>query len=644
MTPKESADELAARRATFPTGPGVYLLKDRSGRVIYVGKAKSLRGRVQSYLRGGDGRMQVPFLVRHVSDVECLVTVNEKEALILENNLIKQYKPRYNIRLKDDKSYVSVKITEGEAWPRVLVTRKIVKDGSRYFGPFHSASSVRETLDVIRKVFPLRTCSDAVFRNRTRPCLDYQEHLRAVTLLLEGKDRQLERLLEQRMQAASEALRFEDAARLRDQIAALRRTSEHQKAVAHGGMDQDVFGLYREGVFIEVQVLMVRRGKLVANQAFEFAHWDFADEEVLGSVLTQFYQGERAVPDRILLPLAIEDAPARAELLRERRGRQVEILVPARGQGRQLVEMARANARQAFVERRDESERLAHSTEELRRRLDLRSAPKRIEAVDISTFQGGATVGSVVALDEGRPDKARYRRYRVRGAAAGDDFASMRQVLERRLVAGREAGDLPDLLVIDGGRGQLGVALAVRDEVGVPELDIVGLAKMRVERDARSAEVRRSEERVFLPGRVNPVVLPRNSNALFLLQRARDEAHRFAITYHQKLRDTSRLRSPLDDVAGVGRSRRRALLRHFGSLARIRAATPEELAAVPGIGRGLAERVARELLVEASASPGEVSPARPDGSSSESAADGEHPDEPSLQARLGRAHPDDCPL
>jgi excinuclease ABC subunit C len=599
--------------AATPPKPGVYLLKDRAGKVIYVGKAKSLRARVLSYFRGGDGRQQVPFLVRHVADVECLVTVNEKEALILENNLIKQYKPRYNIRLKDDKSYVSVKITSAEPWPRVLVTRRIVKDGSRYFGPFDSASAVRETLDVIRKVFPLRTCSDAVFKNRTRPCLEYQirrclgpcvlpvsrdeyeEHLRAVSLMLEGKDKQLERVLEGRMKAASEELRFEEAARLRDQITALRRTAERQQMVAHGGGDLDAFGLYREGGYIEIQVLMVRRGKLVAHQSFDFADRDLPDEEVLGSVLTQFYQGERSVPDRILLPLPIEDAAVRAELLRERRGRQVEIVVPSRGQGRRIVEMAAENARQAFSERRDENERSAEAAEELRRRLHLQSAPKRVECVDISTFQGGSTVGSVVAFDEGRPDKSRYRRYRVSAAAAGDDFSSMREVLRRRLRAGREGGDLPDLLVIDGGRGQLGVALAVKNELEVEGLEIVGLAKMRVERDAFATEVQRSEERVFLAGRTNPVVLPRNSNALFLLQRARDEAHRFAVTYHQRLRDKGRLRSPLDDVPGVGPTRRRALLRHFGSLTKVRAATAEELAAAPGIGRDLAERLVKEL-------------------------------------------------
>lgn len=600
--------ELERRLATVPSGPGVYLLKDAGGRVIYVGKAKNLRSRVQSYVRGGDGRQHVSFLVRQMSDVECLLTGNEKEALILENNLIKQYKPRYNIRLKDDKSFVSVKITN-EAWPRVLVTRRIVKDGSRYFGPFDSASAVRETLDVIRKVFPLRTCSDTIFRNRTRPCLEYQirrclgpcvlevsraeyeEHLRAVALLLEGKDQQLERQLEVRMRQAAAELRFEDASRLRDQIAAIRRTSERQQAVSHGGGDQDVFGLYREGGFVEVQVLMVRRGRLVAHQAFDFADRDLPDDEILGAVLTQFYQGDRPVPDRILLPLEIEDAAARSELLRERRGRRVEILVPVRGAGRRILEMAQANARQAFAERRDEGERALQAAEELRRRLLLRSAPKRIECVDISTFQGGATVGSVVSFDEGRPDPSGYRRYRVRPEMAGDDFSSMREVLRRRFRAGRESGDLPDLLVIDGGRGQLGVALTVRAEFGAEDVDVIGLAKMRVERDARSSEIRRSEERVFLPNRSNPVVLPRNSNALFLLQRARDEAHRFAVAYHQRLRDAGHLRSPLDDVPGVGPARRRRLLRHFGSLARVRAASREELAAVPGIGLEIADRL-----------------------------------------------------
>ena len=606
---QEGLDE---RLATVPPKPGVYLLKDRAGKVIYVGKAKSLRSRVASYFRGGDGRSQVAFLVQRVGDVECLVTQNEKEALILENNLIKQYKPRYNVRLKDDKSYVSVKITN-HAWPRVVVTRRIVKDGGRYFGPFHSASAIRDTLDVIRKVFPLRTCSDTVFRNRSRPCLEYQikrclgpctlpvdreeyeQHLRAVTMLLEGRDSQLRKRLEERMKRASDELRFEEAARLRDQLRAIEKSSERQQVVSHRGGDADVFGLYREGGFIEIQVLLVRGGRLVSNRSFEVADWELPDEEVLRSLLTQFYQGEREIPDAILVPLAIDDAEARAELLRDRRGRAVEISVPQRGDRRRLLELACTNARQAFGERRDERQRLEHTARELMERLHLRSAPKRIECVDISTFQGGETVGSIVAFDEGRPDTSGYRRYRVRGVVGTDDFASMRDVVRRRLAHAKVAGDMPDLLVIDGGRGQLAVAAAVCDELGIEGLDLVGLAKLRVERDPRAAEIARVEERVYLRGRANPVILPRNSNALFLLQQVRDEAHRFAITYHQKLRDRARLQSPLDRVPGIGAGRRRALLRHFGSVARIRAATAEEIAATPGIGSALANEIKRAL-------------------------------------------------
>ena len=393
--------ELGERVDAIAPVPGVYLFKDRAGTVLYVGKAKSLRARVQSYVRGGDGRHQIDFLVRKAADVECLVTRNEKEALILENNLIKQYKPRYNVRLKDDKSYVSVKITSRDPWPRVLVTRKITRDGSRYFGPFHSASAVRETLDVIRKVFPLRTCSDPVFRNRARPCLEYQikrcmgpcvlpvdrqeyeGHLRAATLLLEGRDSQLTSQLRDRMEEASADLRFEDAARLRDQIKAIEATGERQQVVAHSGVDRDIFGLYREGGFIEVQILLVRGGRLTGNRSFGFADWEFPDQEVLASVLTQFYQGDRPVPREILLPLDIEDRSARADLLRERRGAAVDILFPQRGSKRRLVELAADNARQAFVERRDEGERRERTAEELGRRLHLRSAPKRLECVDI---------------------------------------------------------------------------------------------------------------------------------------------------------------------------------------------------------------------------------------------------------------------
>ena len=609
-----SARPPAEKLAAVPPGPGVYLLRDRHGRVIYVGKAANLRSRVRSYLHGGDERSQVRFLCERLADFETIVTANDKEALILENNLIKQYRPRYNIRLKDDKSYVSVKLTVRDAWPRVLVTRRIVKDGNRYFGPFASASAVRDTLDTIRKVFPLRTCSDPVFRNRSRPCIEYdikrclgpcvlpvdraayEEHLRQVTLLLEGRNSEVVRHLRRRMDEAAEAERFEEAARLRDQIQAIEKTQERQQVVEHWGGNQDVFGLYREGGCVEVQVLFVRSGKLVSNRTYSFDDWEFADEEVLEAVLTQFYQAtNHDVPDEILLPVAIGDADVRAEYLSERRGRKVAILVPQRGDKLRLVEMARANAMQSFAERRDAAKQGERMVAELQQRLRLANAPKRIECLDIATFQGSETVGAIVAFDEGEPDKNRYRHYRIRDVEGTDDFAAVAEVLRRRFRDAGERSGLPDLLVIDGGVGQLAAARAALAEVGLEALEVVALAKERVERDATATEIRRRPERVFLPGRKNPVVLKPNSTALFLLQRVRDEAHRFVNLYHRKLRARARFVSRLDAVPGIGPRRRRALLRRFGSLKRVGEASVEEIAGVPGITLTLAAQIKEQL-------------------------------------------------
>lgn len=607
------ARSLADKLEALPARPGVYLLKDRHGKVMYVGKARSLRSRVRTYFRGGDERSQVAFLMQRVGDFESLVTATEKEALILENNLIKQYKPRYNIRLKDDKSYVSVKVTVQDDWPRVIVTRKIVKDGSRYFGPYHSAVSVRETIDTLRKVIPLRTCSDGVFRNRARPCLEYQirrclgpcclavdrqvyaAHLREAMLLLGGKRVELVDHLRRDMQAAAGEERFEDAARLRDRLRAIEKTQERQQAVSHGGGDLDVFGLYREGGFIEAQVLFVRQGKLTGNQAYHLEDYELPDEEVVRALVTQFYQGDRYVPDVVLLPLALEDEVVRAEYLSERKGRRVDILRPQRGDRVRLLEMAHENAAQSFRERQDGEHQYERTSDELRRKLHLRNAPKCIECVDISTFQGGTAVGSLVAFDDGQPDKSGYRRFRIKSVVGQDDFAMMFEVLRRRFERAKREQQFPDLLVVDGGKGQLNVAVEVLRELAIEQVDVVGLAKMRVVRDARAAEVERSDERVFLPGRANPVVLRRNSNALFLLQRLRDEAHRFAITYHRTLRGKERLRSMLDAVPGVGAERRRRLLRAFGSVKRMRAATVDELAAVPGIGAAVAVQVRAAL-------------------------------------------------
>ena len=618
---RELADgaDIEAKLDSLPTRPGVYLLKNGKGKVIYVGKAKSLRSRVRTYFRGGDERMQVVFLMKRVADVETLVTETEKEALILENNLIKQYKPRYNIRLKDDKSYVSVKVTLNDEWPRVLVTRKIRKDGSRYFGPFHSAYSVRETLDTIRKVIPLRTCSDGVFRNRSRPCLEYQikrclapcclpvdresydEHLREAMMLLGGKRVQLIDRLREEMADAASAERFEDAARARDRLRAIEKTQERQQAVSHGGCDQDVVAFYREGAFCDVQILFVRDGKLTGNQSYAVDDYELPDEELVGALLAQYYQGERYVPDEVIVPLELEDGSVRAEVLSERKGQKVEVIWPQRGDRVRLLAMARENAQHSFRERRDSEHQYEQISEELQRKLHLRNAPKRIECFDISNFQGGYTVGSMVTFDEGRSDTGRYRRFRVKTVAGQDDFASMFEVLTRRFRRALEKQDYPDLLVVDGGKGQLNVAVQVLKDLEIDQVDVVGLAKSRVASAPRSEDVERSEERVFLPGRVNPVVLRRNSNALFVLQRARDEAHRFAITYHRKLRGRERLRSVLDDIPGVGAERKKKLLRTFGSLKRVRAASVEELAAVSGIPRRLAEEIRAAL--EAAPSP-----------------------------------------
>jgi excinuclease ABC subunit C len=601
----------------LPAQPGVYLMRDQHGKVIYVGKAKNVRARVRGYFRGGEERSQIQFLMNRVGDVETLLTSNEKEALILENNLIKQYKPRYNIRLKDDKSYLSIKINVQHPWPRIVTTRKIVKDGSRYFGPYSSAFSARETLDIIEKHFLLRNCTEYNFKNRARPCLqyqikrclapcvltvdskEYQENLREAILFIEGKRQELIDDLRRKMEEKAEALEFEAAAKIRDQIQAVEKTVERQRMVSHWGGDRDIFGLYREGGFIEVQVLFVRQGKLTGNQAYSLEDLEFPDEEIIEELLTQFYQGERFVPDEILLPVEIDDREAREEYLAERRGKRIAILCPQRGDKRQLVEMAAQNARQSYAERHDQEKERERMLLELKEKLRLGHYPQRIECYDISNIQGAHAVGSMVTFINGEPDKRFYRHYRIRTVSPemrGDDFAMMYEVLKRRFSRGVKEGDLPDLVVVDGGKGQLGMALAALGELGVlGEIDVAALAKMRVERSPRSAEIERLEERVFLPGQSNPIVLKRNSNALFLLQRVRDEAHRFAITYHKKIRAKQTLYSALDKIPGIGGARKRALLRAFGSVKRIEDASMEELLKVPLINRKIAEDVLQAL-------------------------------------------------
>jgi excinuclease ABC subunit C len=594
----------------FPAAPGVYIMKGADDGVLYVGKAKNLRSRLRSYFSaGGDGRFHVRFLMDRVRHIETIVTDTEKEALILENTLIKKYRPRYNIHLRDDKTYVSIRLDPREEFPALQVVRKVRRDGALYFGPFSSSSAVRETLKEIYRIFPLRHYPLSACRRRGRPCLfyqigqcsapchgrisaaDYGELVKGVTALLSGREREVVALLRQRMGAAATAMRFEEAARLRDQVQAIEQTVEKQKVVEAGGDDQDVIGLHREGGEVEVAVLFIRRGKLIGRRTFEL-EWRLAEDELLSSFLQQFYGREILIPDQVLLPFALDDAASLGEWLTERRGKKAAVLAPRRGAKRELVELAERNALEAYRERGSRREARQGVLREIREKLHLATFPRRMECYDISNVGGRQSVGSMAVLTDGEADRGAYRHFRIRTVEGADDYASLYEVLKRRLSRGIEEGLLPDFILIDGGKGQLSVLAAVLEELELTgRIDVAGIAKARVRANVRGKAVERSEERFFLPGRKNPVLLRQGSPALFMLERLRDEAHRFAITHHRKLRGKEALRSSLEEVAGIGPARRKSLLKHFGSLKRIREATLEELLAAPGLPEGVAREI-----------------------------------------------------
>ncbi|AEI66069.1 excinuclease ABC subunit UvrC [Corallococcus macrosporus] len=602
--------KLLEKLDALPTGPGVYLMKDRRGQVIYVGKAINLRSRVRSYFnRTGDTRVFVSLLDQLLGDLETVLVSNEKEALLLENELIKKHRPRFNVLLKDDKQFISLRLDRTQAYPRLEVVRKYERDGARYFGPYSSAGAIRETLRVVNRFFRLRTCTDHVLANRKRPCLlhqigrcpapcvypvpqeDYRRSVDEVVMFLEGKAGELVEGLRLRMKRAAQELKFEEAARIRDQLNAIERSLERQKVATTDFKDQDVFAFHREGDRILFYVLWVRQGRLNGGQAFPFGSQEFPDEELLASFVNLYYDQGSFVPEEVLLPLELEDGTGGLEaLLGERKGERVRVLVPKRGEKLDLVKMAAKNAEQAFVERRRTKDETDTVLSRLQQRLGLRNFPRRMECFDISHFQGSAIVASQVAVTDGDADKSRYRKYKIKTLEKQDDFASMYEVISRRLKRGLEDHDLPDLLVIDGGKGQLASAHAAMKDVGVDSVDVVGLAKSRdLEVFDRDAESARSPERVFVVGRKDPIVLAQNSAEMFMLTRMRDEAHRFAITFQKQVLRKSRVRSALEDIPGVGETRRKQLLRHFGSLKRVGEASIEELAEV--VGPAMAERV-----------------------------------------------------
>jgi excinuclease ABC subunit C len=598
----------------LPNSPGVYLMKNAVGEIIYVGKARNLRQRVRSYFAAsGDSRYQVKFLIAKVTDLDVLLTDTDKEALLLENTLIKKHHPRYNLDLKDDKTYFSLRLDPQEEYPRFTIVRKIPRDSARYFGPYSSASSAREVLRQIQRMFPLRHYPLKSCMARKRPCLyhqigqcsapcqglispeDYATMVEGAMLFLEGKSRQLVTEFKRRMLEAAETLHFEEAVRWRNLLQSVEITLEKQKMITRGG-DSDVLGFHRDKNLLEIVLLFIRGGVLTGSRLFNLA-WELEDNEGLAAFLRQYYVGGNFIPEEILLPLEIEDAPALAELLGETRGKKVTIGRPQRGTKRELVELACKNAVAALHERTEAASSAETILLELQQRLHLSRLPQRIECYDISTIQGRFSVGSGVAFKNGRPDKDSYRRYRIRGVAGQDDFAMLAEVFSRRFRPEKIDKDgLPDLVVVDGGIGQLNAAQSIISELGLNErFDLVSLAKSRTTSDSGSEVIEKSDERVFLPGRRNPVVLRQNSAALLLLAAIRDEAHRFAITYHRQLRGKEGIVSEIDQIPGIGAKRRTALLRHFGSLQRLKEASADEISAVKGMNAAIAGSVFKWL-------------------------------------------------
>lgn len=598
----------------FPASAGVYLMKDEAGRIIYVGKAINLRKRVGSYFTGsGDSRYQIRFLMNRVAAVDWIVTDTEKEALILENNLIKEHRPRYNLSLRDDKTYFSLRLDPAEKFPRITIIRKVLRDGARYFGPYASATAAREVLKEICRLFPLRHYPLKNCLQRKRPCLYYQlkqcsapcfgkitpaeyaSLVEGATLFLSGQSNELAALFRQRMKTASEREEYEEAARCRDLLVSIEKTVEKQKVVTSGG-DADVIGIASRGEALHVCILFVRHGTLLGSRNYQFS-WELDEEEAIASFLAAYYSREVILPDEILLPSAASGYRALAELLSERRGRKVAIIHPQRGDKYKLLQLAEKNAGNAAEEYRKKSEESGAVLEELKEKLHLQKYPRRIECYDISNLQGLNAVGSQVSFTAGKPDKANYRRYRVKTVGQADDFAMMREVLSRRFREG-VAADPPDLIIVDGGIGQLGILSAVMAELGINDIDLASLAKSRVASSMTASALERSDERVFLPGRKNPVLLRQNSPALLLLARIRDEAHRFAIAYHRNLRGKVALQSALDQISGVGTVLRKRLIERFGSVQGMREASPEELAAVKGVTKELALKILQELNPE----------------------------------------------
>lgn len=601
----------------LPGRPGVYLFRNAGGEIIYVGKALSLKNRVRSYFHSVSGHSpKVRSMMERVADLEYIVTDSEVEALILEFNLIKEHRPRYNVFLKDDKSYPYLKVTLNEDFPRVYVTRRVSKDGARYFGPYIRAGAVHETLNLIRNLFLFRSCKDRILQKKTRPCLnhhikrclapccghvgreEYRAMVREVCLFLEGRQEELVKKLTSRMEEAAEKLEFERAARLRDQVRAVEKVLEKQKIVSSRGEDQDAIAMAAGEDHASVTVFFIRGGKLLGRENFILKGTGGSHpEEVLTSFVKQYYYGADFIPGEILLAeVQPDETGVLSSWLSSKKGSKVSIRVPRRGEKKKLLEMVEKNARLALEEDLlavEAGRGGSRDAAELARCLGLPDPLHRIECYDISNTQGADPVASMVVFEDGNPAPGRYRRFKIRTVQGPDDFASMREVIKRRFkraleerelinsgqLSTRKAGFhlLPDLVIVDGGRGQLSAARDAMSQAGCEGIPLYALAK--------------EEELLFGPGLEQPIRLPRDSRPLYLLQRIRDEAHRFAVTYHRQLRTKRNLKSLLDEIEGIGTVRKKALLKAFPTMEAMAGATPGELAAVPGMNRPAAEAV-----------------------------------------------------
>lgn len=615
-------DEVREKIKEFPLTSGVYIMKNTGEKIIYIGKAKNIRHRVRSYF--GEGKDMAPktrLLVQHICDIEYILTNTEVEAFLLEASLIKKHRPKYNIRLRDDKAYPYIRFSWSDEFPRLYLSRKVKKDGSLYFGPYTSGFAVHGTIRFLNRTFKIRDCTDAVFKTRKRPCMtyqigrctapcvkyiekpDYRGEIEGAKLFLKGQNRKVIQALSDRMLKAAEEEKFEVAARLRDSLESVKAILEKQHVInAASDNDQDALGFFGDERGCLIESIHVRAGRVIGRRSHFLPHLNPNDpledpREWLVDFMNQYYD-ENFIPDDVLLPLDIGSDLYKLmeQVLKERSGQKVAVRFATDEKGRALVTMANENAEAQFQKYVSKSEEKLRGLDEIQQKLHLAEKPMRIECYDISTLQGQETVASQVVFEEGVPAKENYRRYKIKTVQGQNDFAAMYEVLQRRFK--HTEYEEPQLIVVDGGKGQLAQAVKILSELGKRDIPVVGLAKARTESDFQKAEVQSSQERFFLPGRANPVTFRSNSEALHILVGIRDEAHRFALNYHRKLREASSLESELDYVVGLGEKRKRALLTRFGSVDEIKSADPEEIAKLPGFHRVLAERILLQLNEE----------------------------------------------